>query len=328
IGQDFGGIVCTREMAEALQVYISHVRPLMTQHWMIEARIGSDPDTRPHKDFYGTVDFAAYTNHPHEPISVVDYKHGVGISVDAEENPQLMYYAYGILHNLKTIGVSVELGRPVVLTIVQPRGFHPDGPIREWQTTAGEIKRWVEEELLPAMRRAETSEHFDAGSWCRFCPAKLVCPLLAGLFGAAQADTRPAIELTDEVLGREYQYIEAVEHRIKALKAAALSRLMGGSSIPGIKLVHKKGNRVFKDGAEAVLAATLGEAAYTPPALKSPAEMEKVSPEAPKLVREWCYIPETGYTVALESDRRQACEAPTPQNVFQHAVLTKAAEKS
>ncbi|MDE2020994.1 MAG: DUF2800 domain-containing protein, partial [Patescibacteria group bacterium] len=40
IGQDFGGIICTREMAEALQIYISHVRLLMTQYWIIEARIG------------------------------------------------------------------------------------------------------------------------------------------------------------------------------------------------------------------------------------------------------------------------------------------------
>ncbi|MDE2021066.1 MAG: DUF2800 domain-containing protein, partial [Patescibacteria group bacterium] len=98
IGQDFGGIVCTREMAEALQTYISHVRMLMAQHWMIEARIGGDPNTRPHKDFYGTVDFAAYTDRRNEPLHVADYKHGVGISVDAEQNPQLMYYAYGILH--------------------------------------------------------------------------------------------------------------------------------------------------------------------------------------------------------------------------------------
>ena len=65
---------------------------------------------------------------------------------------------------------------------------------------------------------------------------------------------------------------------------------------------------MWKGDAGTILEARLGPLAYAPKELNSPAQMEKLGPEAKELVKEWAYTPQTGYTIALETDKRPAVE--------------------
>lgn len=322
IGMKFHDVVVDKEMADAIQMYLDFVRPLADTAVtvMVEQRIGGDPATRPHKDFYGTVDFAAYAT---DILDVVDYKHGEGIVVEPDENPQLKYYAYGILHNRIARGSNVRSDRIVRLSIVQPRAFHYDGPIRTWETTAGEIIYWAENELIPAMERAELDTTLEPGKWCRFCPAKLFCPAMDVIYrGLAEmtADEAMVQNFGQNRLGGLYCLLEANSFMVKAIKDEVYRRNMLGNTVPGTKLVMKKANRIFKEGAEAELKEALGEAIYSKPELKSPAEVEKIGPAAKKLVQELAYMPQTGLTVAPESDTKPAVKVEKAQDVFAHLI--------
>jgi len=75
---------------------------------------------------FGTADGVIYEPEA-EKVHVIDYKHGAGILVEAKDNLQLQYYALGALETLKLPCKVVQM------TIVQPRCFHPKGPIRHWE---------------------------------------------------------------------------------------------------------------------------------------------------------------------------------------------------
>lgn len=302
----YKGFECTAEMADGIQLFLDTVRPAEKEAGNIRTFIEYPIEHPDQPLFYGTLDFAVVTG---KKLELSDFKFGQGIMVDVEENPQVMYYAYGILRDFPEI-------EEVVLRIIQPRGFHPNGPVREWMIDAEYIKDWGDSTLLPAMEVAQTELDFDAGKWCRFCPAKLVCPLMNSLFGAAmKADPKTLVSLTLEEIGRTYQYTEAVEQYIRALKEEAYRRLFKGENSEFIKLVPKKANRVWKPEATAAFA-KFGADAFTKPVLKGPAEMEKLDGEARNLVREYAYTPLTGLTVALASDKRPGVKVETSLQAF------------
>lgn len=311
VGEKFGVHEVDSDMAMAVQEYLDEVKSIIdgaSADAKIYFEFGVDaPDF--HKQFYGTLDCGVVDGNV---MRIRDYKHGEGISVQAEWNRQLMYYAYGLLRHHP----EVEL---VELKIIQPRiSWQIDEP---WTITADELRAWAENELLPAMLRTEMDDDLNPGSWCRFCPAKLVCGVMTSLFGAAMnADPKQIVNLSDESLGRSYQYIEAVEFYIKALEDETYRRLNTGKAVPGTKMVLKKANRVLKDGAAKVFAELYPVEAFTEPKLKTPAELEKIGPTAKKLVHEWAYTPNNGLTVAMESDKRPGVKVVSIKESFAATV--------
>lgn len=311
IGEKFHDTEITEEIANAVQLYLDTVRPLLPYKGFvyIEERI-QFPE---HKMGYGTVDCGT-VNTDECLLDVTDYKHGEGIVVDVEWNPQLMYYAHGLITRHPEV-------RRVRLRIVQPRAFHQDGPVRVWETTAETVEQWVADELLPAMNRAEMDHTLDSGPWCRFCPAKLVCPVLTSLFGAAmKADPKHIRNMSNESLGRSYQHVQAVKFYIKAMEEEAFRLLNLGKPVPGVKLVAKKANRVWKDKGAEIVKARFGAQAMTEPEIKSPAQIEALGPEGKAVVGEWAFTPQTGLTVALESDKRPAVKVQTTAEAFGAAL--------
>ena len=313
VGETFLGITLTPELANPLQMYLDYCRIPQGQKF-VEYGISSPV----HPQFYGTLDFGCYAANV---LVIVDLKFGQGIAVDVEDNPQLKYYAFGLIDGMERQSrgrVPDEL--PVMLTIVQPRGFHVAGPVREWETTVGAIRAWVHDVLVPAMQATEFEDSLKSGDWCRFCPAKLACPLLTDLFKAAcLSNPKHLPDQSDAAIGENYRCWDGVKHYGKALEAEAFARAMRGRAIPHTKLVHKKANRTWKDGAPALAEARFGLAAFTAPELKSPAELEKL-PEAGQFVKEFAYSPDTGLTLALETDSRQAVTVQDPKERFREQL--------
>lgn len=296
------------EMGDAVQVYLDIVRPLMVPHAKvyIEQHLSSPR----HKLMYGTVDFSTVAD---SLLNVVDFKYGEGIDVEVEDNPQLKYYAYLVLQDHPDV-------RRVVTHIVQPRIAWNSEPKRAVYM-AEDIVDWVNKELVPAMNAVEMDQSLDAGPWCRFCPAKLVCPLMTSLFGAAvTANPQTTPNLSDMALGRSYQYVPALEMYLKAFKEEVFRRLTAGHDVTGTKLVHKRANRVWKSGSEEALRARFGGALYTAPAMKSPPQVEELGHDAKELVKEYAYTPESGLTVALERDKRPGVKVQSSQEAFGSAA--------
>lgn len=306
------GVVCTAEMADAVQVMLDVVRPIMARATQsgVEEKLHR-PDL--HALAFGTADVWCYVEEE-QLLDLTDYKHGVGVSVDVIENPQVRYYGRLLVDRFPGV-------RRVRYTIVQPRGFHHDGIVRTWEESAESLCLWADTELLPAMRDAEMSGDLDPGEWCRFCPAKLICPVLTGVFGAAaKADPKELVNMGAEALGRQYQQVQGVRFYIRALEEEIEAALNRGERIPGAKIVAKKADRVWKDGAEMVAKTQLGDDAYSKPSLLSPARVEKLSPLAKGIVASWAYVPLTGTTLAPDSDKRPAITIRTAAEAFGAAV--------
>lgn len=305
-------------MALHVQQYVDYCRGLAegASETFIEKRLHASI----HELAYGTIDFGAVRP---DRLDVVDLKGGKGIVVDPDDNPQEKCYAAYLIDAHPEWPDSM----PVRLHIVQPRAFHQEGPIRTWDTTVGEIREWVHDTLVPAMVRAEIDNELDAGPWCRFCPAKLVCPLLTSLFGtAAKADPSNVANLDDQSLGRSYQYIKAVEFYLKAMKEETLRRLLAGAKVPSAKLVNKKANRVWKDEAIALAREAFGAEAMIAPALKGPAAIEKLGPTGSQFVARYAFTPDTGFTVAPIDDPRHEVVRQSAQEEF--AASLKAFEQA
>lgn len=313
VGMTFFETEMTPELCDPLQVYLDYCRGIGGERY-VEYPISSPV----HENYYGTLDFGSIRNDLFGlSVEIVDLKGGQGVMVEIENNPQLKYYAFGLMdglerHNGRLWPDETRVG----LTICQPRGFHPDGPVRRWETSWGEIKAWIQGELVPAMHATEYDQSLAVGEWCRFCPAKLVCPMLTGLFQAAcLANPQHVADQSDEALGRSFTLAAGVKHYLKALETEAYNRAMRGRTIPGGKLVHKRANRVWKDGAVDLAKARFGEDAMNPPTMKSPAEMEKV-PAAKDWVKEFAFTPTSGLSFVLESATGQAVTVTKPEERF------------
>jgi hypothetical protein len=315
VNNGFDGHAFTADMAIGVQVYLDVCRADQTEtsETYVEYRI-SEPGVHPL--FYGTADDFTIEHTPDENgdiwLNLNDYKNGAGVVVEVKDNPQERYYAFGVLLNPNAAKVT-----KVRLRIVQPNAFHPDGPVREEVVDAEEIRAWGRDVLIPAMLRAELDDSLDPGPWCRFCPAKLVCPVLTGLFSAlCNANPQTVVELSDDALGRDYQYKQVVQFYLKAMEVEVFRRLNLGHTVKGTKLVYKKADRVWMDGAAARFVEAYGDKAFTKPELLSPAQMERVDVQAKTLVKEWAYAPKTGLTVALESDKKVGVNVKTLTETF------------
>lgn len=273
----------TEEMAEAVQVYLDTVRgdradgdvPLVEHRFAL---------TEFHPAFFGTNDACLYK--PAErKLVVYDYKHGRGVAVEVERNPQLMYYG---------LGAATAESRPldvVELVIVQPRAQHRDGPVRRWQTTAQDLVEYAAD-LVEAAARTEASDApLAAGDWCKFCPAAPVCPeLKKRALDAAQVDFNdnngepilrdPAVMTPDE-LGAVLDAADIIEQWYRSVQSHANAEALAGRLPSGWKLVEgKQGNRKFRDEAEARMALLeLGvepEHQNVEPKLRSPTQIATV----------------------------------------------------
>ena len=101
-------------------------------------------------------------------LTVIDYKYGL-MSVEAENNPQLMIYALGVIENYKALLPELE---EVRLIVYQPR----KGGEKVWNTTVEKIIEWGKHDLYPASKEAIQSKpepHY--GEWCQYCFYKSCC---------------------------------------------------------------------------------------------------------------------------------------------------------
>lgn len=310
VGQEFGGQTVSADMTKGIQVYLDECRAVTPEgaQVFLEYHMHA-PDFHPQA--YSTLDFAAYKD---GIVRLRDYKNGF-LEVECRDNPQLLYYAFLLLRHPDLADCHyVDMG------IVQPNSFSPTGPVKTWGLAADKVREWGETVLLPAMNATEFDHTLDPGRWCRWCPAKLVCPAIAGAFKAAtEADPAKVKEVSDTSLVREYETIKSATFYAKAVEEELFRRLNSGRDLPGVKLVAKQAKRVFKDGAAEKARDAFGDAAFETPELKSPAQVQAL-PGGAAFVKQWAYTPQTGLTVAPASDSRTAVKVQTAAEALGEAA--------
>lgn len=164
----------TEEQKSALPFAFEWVEEVMYQHRDDGAELYSElhVDPAPYvstRHCAGTADIVIPINYG--PLYVADYKHGVHVVVDAENNTQLLLYMLGALAYFEKRGY---LFTEYILCIIQPRGKGKKGKVREWHIQHNELMEWAEFLKQRAREALGNSGVFrpDPEGACRFCPAK------------------------------------------------------------------------------------------------------------------------------------------------------------
>ena len=158
------------EMADCTDMYAQYVMEQLS----IAKEKCSDPIVlvEQHLDFsqwvpegFGTGDCVIVAD---ETLTVIDFKYGVGILVDAENNPQMLCYALGAL----SLFDGIYDIKNITMTIFQPRREH----VSTFSISKEALLSWAEKTLAPTAQLAAKGEgEYKAGSHCQFCKVKSTC---------------------------------------------------------------------------------------------------------------------------------------------------------
>ncbi|MFI3279617.1 MAG: DUF2800 domain-containing protein [Rikenellaceae bacterium] len=179
-------------------------------------------------------------------LVVTDYKHGKGVSVNAENNPQLMLYAVGALKLYQPIfGSSMEF---IEVCVDQPR----INSYQKWSVSVKDLLDWCESIKPTAQKAFMGFGDFNSGSWCRFCRANGTCEKQAEQQVSAFDDFKGAIDNPDVLLTPE-QIAEVLLRGAnlvtwyEAVKEKALESILTGTPIPGWKAVEGRSSRAWSN---------------------------------------------------------------------------------
>jgi len=247
-------------------------------------------------------------------LSVVDFKYGKGVSVEAEKNPQMLLYALGAMELFEAI-YEIE---KVQMTIFQPRLES----VSTWQISIEEMKNWVQEELIPKAELAAKGEGvFIPGEWCRFCKARNQCRARAEEFlKLAQMEfKRPALLSDDEIAEVLSVADELAKWAADIYAFATDEAISHGKQWSGFKLVEGRSNRKYTSEEDVVEAAK--KAGYTDiykHTLVGITEMEKLMGKKKfgEILGSLVYKPKGKITLAPEADKRPPVETATAETDF------------
>lgn len=193
-------------------------------------------------------------------MNVVDYKHGKGVEVSAENNPQMMLYALGALEIFDCIYDIDE----VRMTIFQPRL----GNVSIGEMTKAALIEWADGELSEKAKLAyEGGGEYSCGEWCRFCKAKAVCRKRAEEnLRMVRYDFAPADTLNETEIASVLDQADELVSWVADVKEYALSQALQGVRYPGYKVVEGRSARKYSN--EEMVARVVSEAGYDPYAHK------------------------------------------------------------
>ena len=205
-------------------------------------------------------------------LHVIDFKYGLGVLVDAYQNPQMMLYALGALRIFDCLYDITE----VSMSIYQPRREN----VSTWTISVDELMDWAENTLRPKADLAYKGEGgYSPGSWCQFCKAAVKCRARAeakldlARFEFAQPPLLSDAEI-EEILGKLDDLTKWANEIMAYAQDAAINH---GKEWAGYKLVESRTNRKYTDeDAVARAAASAGYRDIYKKTLISITEMEKL----------------------------------------------------
>jgi len=231
-------------------------------------------------------------------LCVLDFKYGSGKVVEVKNNKQLKQYALGALLSRKQgveVGFDMTEIHPLMFGtadfvfanypmhkhdqpefvrygIVQPRAYHPVGPVRYDEVHATDLIMYAHDLKLAAEATDDPDAPLVPGAeQCEWCPAAAVCSAVQSYRTKAAAmlpwpvqkvhketnvvpkvsDVRPTFtNLTPEQISEAMKVGELAKVAIAALHEHAYNVANSGVQIPGFKLVEKQARRKLKEGTQ------------------------------------------------------------------------------
>lgn len=298
------GVTLTDEMVEAAELYAEHI--------IARGPVGAVETTVKsaalHPDNYGTPDhFALQPMH----LFVDDFKFGHGY-VEVFENWQLMNYVALILQEMGINGMTDQMLQ-VTMTIVQPRNYHRDGPIRTWSVKASELRghfNILRNKFEEAMRE---DAPVTAGAHCEHCPARHVCEAAAasGYNAVTHAYRSIPLVMSPAAMALELRTLrrarKVLEARITGLEEQVLSTIVRGTDVPWFSIQHGQGRTKWTTPASEVIALgqMLGVDVSKPDVLTPKQAIAKGLPE--EVVKAYSHAPR-GAAELVEDDGRTAAK--------------------
>ncbi len=251
-------------------------------------------------DGFGTGDCLIISD---DTLHIIDFKYGVGVLVEAENNPQMMLYALGAL----SLYDSLYDINKVSMTIFQPRREN----ISTWEIPVSELLNWAENELKPKAQLASKGEgEFCSGEWCTFCRAKVKCRARAeACLELAKYEFQMPPLLEDSEIEEILEKIDALTAWASNIKDYAFNAALQGKQWNNFKLVEGRSNRKYTDEkavAEAVL--DYGKDPYSEPEVLGITAMTKLlgKKQFEELLGGFIYKPQGKPTLVPMSDKRPA----------------------
>lgn len=227
------------DMIEGAETYRDAVRELVPIGGQVEQRV----DIRwIHPFMWGTPDFWHY-DPVQRTLHVFDYKYGHRF-VDIFENWQMIAYTAGILQTIDTDDREIT----VRMTIVQPRNFHRDGPVRTWVIRAVDLRPYFNRLAGGAEAAVWHTGEFNPSAvcvvnpGCRDCTGRRACPTLqrAAMADVDLAEAPVPFDLPPAAVGAELRMINhaisKLEARASGLEEQAKAAMMSGTDVPWFRL--------------------------------------------------------------------------------------------
>lgn len=252
------------EMNEMVDAYVDYVKELYNSalattsdaRLFIEKRLSFDPMI---PKSFGTADAVIVSD---DALHIVDLKYGKGVAVFAEQNTQLIIYAYGALNLYGTLYDFKE----VVVHIVQPR----KNSFTSCTYTIEEIQEEINYISQQAFKALKGCDEFKAGAWCRWCKLNPTCRKKAEQLQAQKQTLDNAVLSLDEIA----KILPSLDEFItwaKDLKEYATEQAINGQVLKGFKLVEGRTQRKVSDSKGLVEA--LVKEGYAETLLYKPAEL-------------------------------------------------------
>lgn len=247
-------------------------------------------------------------------LHIIDFKYGMGVLVDAVDNPQMKLYALGALEIYDSLYDIEE----VSMTIFQPRREN----VSTWTIRVEDLKDWAEKELKPRAKKAYDGEgEYLPGEWCTFCRAAVKCRARAEeKLKLAQSEFKLPPLLTDseieEVLSKLSDLTKWANEIIAYATDAAVNH---GKEWHGFKVVEGRSVRKYKDeDAVAKVAKANGYKDIFRQSLITLTEMERLMGKSKfeKILGDLIYKPPGKPTLVPLSDKRPAMNVSNAKNEF------------
>lgn len=245
-----------QDMCDAVQIALDYVEEYIDTYGaenltvFTETRVPIGPQIDvPAELCNGTSDLIIAHN-DHSICSVIDYKHGAGVKVDAKENPQCMMYMAGARELLGKF-------KKYKSVVIQPRAGKRR-PVDEWECTDTVLRKFLDAKARPAAHAAlqpnapRIAGQHCKGTYCRAAPTcrayrNKVMSVATVEFGALEDDPDPNV-IPIEEYAQILEHAEMIEAWLHAVRGHALQVLeRDRNAIPGWTTGWSRRTRQWED---------------------------------------------------------------------------------
>ncbi|KGP75596.1 nuclease [Desulfosporosinus sp. Tol-M] len=247
-------------------------------------------------------------------LHIIDFKYGMGVLVEAENNTQMKLYALGALEIYNSLYDFEEIS----MTIFQPRREN----VSTWTIPVSALKDWAANELRPKAKKAYDGEgEYIPGEWCTFCRAAVKCRARAEeKLRLAQSEFKLPPLLTDSEIEEIMSILPGLTKWANEIMTYATEAAVShGKEWNGFKVVEGRSGRKYRD--EEQVAETAKQHGYIDIYRQSVipmTEMQKLMGKTKfeEILGDLIHKPPGRPTLVPKSDKRPAMNVSNAKNDF------------